>query len=231
MATVIGALFLLVPLAGLVYSARRFRTDPRAWAFFAAGCVALIIPWLLSLLEKAGVWHLPLSPTNTFEKTVAALSSTLGVVGPAGAVLLVVAFVLKQSASPSTAPTPARLWPILTLVAAAAVAVVVIAIATPVDDATPSLVEGTVAKVDPQLATFVFTRNGLTADGIGTTYPLDNPMWVDHTGQKHLNSRPECLTTPLAQPARVELALLDIQGNPQAGFGNYRLLLSIRCLD
>ncbi|GAA3010485.1 hypothetical protein [Actinokineospora diospyrosa] len=243
-----GALLLAVPVAALVYGVRKFRTEPRSWTVFCLGCVALIVPWCLALLEKARIVRIGGTPSNVFEKAVNAAMELFSIASPVGVVLLVVAFVMRSRAAapvdeqhpgePADPGDPAprkattvRLWPVLVIGACATVAAAVIGYSIPVDDASPSFVQGTVDRVDDQLSTFVFKRDGLDLSGVGNTYPLDNPMWVDHTGQKHLNSRPECLTTPLTHPARVELALLDVQGNPDAGFGNYRLLFSVRCLD
>nr|WP_198151632.1 hypothetical protein [Kibdelosporangium sp. MJ126-NF4]CEL17440.1 hypothetical protein [Kibdelosporangium sp. MJ126-NF4] len=236
-ADVIGALLLIIPITGLVFGVRRAATRPRTALLFSLGCVVVLVSWLVTLLNRIGAWRTDGASENLLEKAFAVVPELVLIVGPIGVAFVLVAFVLETRAAAAFADAASRPrlwlrpWSHVAAAAAAFVPMSLLVALVPVGDASPTLVRGTAVHVNDTPPTFVFLPDGVVG-GIekGSTYPLDNPMWVDSTLQKHMGGRPECLSLPGDTHRRVELALVDVHGNYDAGFGNLRLLLSVRCL-
>lgn len=233
---VIGAVLLVIPVLGLVLGVRAAVAHPRTALLFSLGCAAVLISWLVTLLNRIGVWRIDGSPENFLEEAFSAVPELVLIVGPIGFACVLAAYLLEtRTAEAGSAGAHPKVWVRPWLHVAAALAVFVpmslFVALMPTGDASPVLVQGTALRVNGTLPTFVFLPDGV-GGGIenGSTYPLDNPMWVDSTLQKHIGGRPECLSLPGDLRRRVELALVDVSGDYEAGFGNFRLLLSVRCL-
>ncbi|SES46860.1 hypothetical protein [Actinokineospora terrae] len=225
---VVGALLLVIPLVGVWLGIGRIRAGQRAAVLFTVGCAVFAVSWLVFLLTRLGVWRSTGAPENLLAQFAGFLPDLVPATAVIGVGLIVLAH-LAATGRPAARPDPDRRRPWLVAGTAGLVVVAMgfVAAAMPARVPDPTLVSGVAVRVDHGRGVFAFARDG---GGVAVEYPLDNPMWVDRTGQKHVGGRPECLTGDGAVSRAVELALVDVRGVPGSGFGNLRLVLSVRCL-
>ncbi|RLK59950.1 hypothetical protein [Actinokineospora cianjurensis] len=226
---VVGALLLVIPLAGVWLGIGRIRAGQRAAVLFTVGCAVFAASWVVFLLARFGLWRSTGAPENLLEQFVGFLPDLVPATAALGVGLIVLAHLTATGPLAARSdPDRRRPWLVAGAAAVAVVGMGFVAAALPARVPDPTLVSGVAVRVDHDRGVFGFVRDG---GGVAVEYPLDNPMWVDRTGQKHVGGRPECLTGDGAVSRAVELALVDIRGVPESGFGNLRLVLSVRCLD